>query len=60
MKQHICVYILKREVMLNNKERLKGLNHGKGCIRFANPEKIDYELIKKLLIETEESDATIC
>ena len=59
-KQHICVYILKHEVMLNNRERLKGLNHGKGCIRFSNPGKIDYPLITGLLKQTLKSDASIC
>ena len=59
-KQHICVYILKHEVMLNNKERLKGLNHGKGCIRYSNPDKIDYQLITDLLKQTVISDASIC
>jgi len=59
-KQHICVYILKHEVMLNNKEQLKGLNHGKGCIRFSNPNKIDYQLITDLLKQTVESDSQIC
>ena len=59
-KQHISVYILKHEVMLNNKERLKGLNHGKGCIRFSNPDKIDYQLIIDLLKETIKSDSQIC
>jgi len=59
-KQHICVYILKHEVMLNNSGLLKGLNHGKGCIRFANPDKIDYDLISKLLKESTKSDADIC
>jgi uncharacterized protein YdhG (YjbR/CyaY superfamily) len=59
-KQHICVYILKHEVMLNNKKRLEGLNHGKGCIRFANPNKIDYSTIEHLLKETVASDAGIC
>jgi len=59
-KQHICVYILKHEVMLNNQEHLKGLNHGKGCIRFSNPDKIDYLLITDLLKQTIESDSQIC
>lgn len=59
-KQHICVYILKHEVMLNNSDKLQGINHGKGCIRFSNPEKIDFELISHLLQETLESDAEIC
>jgi len=59
-KQHICIYILKHDVMLSNTQLLKGVNHGKGCIRYANPNKIDYQLIKKLLKETVESNNKIC
>lgn len=59
-KQHICVYILKHNVMLSNKELLKGLNHGKGCIRYGNPNKIDFDLIKKLLTDTVVSSGDIC
>ena len=59
-KQHISVYFLKHEVMLNNSRRLDGLNHGKGCIRYRNPDKIEFELLINLLIETVESDASIC
>jgi uncharacterized protein YdhG (YjbR/CyaY superfamily) len=59
-KQHICVYILKHDVMLANNEALAGLNHGKGCIRYSNPDKIDFKLISKLLTETVESSNRIC
>lgn len=59
-KQHVCVYFLIHEVMLNNKERLKGLNHGKGVIRYSNPYKIDFELITYLLEQTKKSEARIC
>lgn len=59
-KQHICIYILKHAVMLNNQEKLVGLNHGKGCIRFANPDKIDFQLIAILLQETFNSKDRIC
>ena len=59
-KQHISIYFLKHEVMLNNKAKLKGLNHGKACIRFSNPNKIDYQLLTDLLKQTFESDAPIC
>lgn len=59
-KQHICVYFLIHEVMLNNQERLKGLNHGKGAIRYSNPDKIDFELITYLLNQTHKSEARIC
>ncbi len=59
-KQHICVYFLIHEVILNNKERLKGLNHGKGCIRYSNPDKINFQFITELLKQTVISDAASC
>ena len=51
-KQHICVYFLVHQVMLNNKNLLVGLNHGKGCIRYSNPNKIDFSIIETLLKAT--------
>ncbi|MDZ4723111.1 MAG: DUF1801 domain-containing protein [candidate division Zixibacteria bacterium] len=59
-KNHTCFYVLKHEVMLANKKLLEGLNHGKGCIRFANPDKIDFEIIKKLLAATVQSKSKAC
>jgi len=59
-KQQICIYILKHGVMLANAAQLKGLNHGKGCIRYGNPKKIDFNFIKKLLVATVESDSAVC
>ncbi len=59
-KQHISFYILKHDVMLANKEGLKGLNHGKGCIRYGSTKKIDFDFIQKLLEETYASDSAIC
>ncbi len=59
-KNHICFYCLIHQVMLDNKELLKGLNHGKGCIRYSNPDKIDFELIRKLLTDTVNSGKKPC
>jgi uncharacterized protein YdhG (YjbR/CyaY superfamily) len=59
-KNHICFYCLVHEVMLNNKELLSGFNHGKGVIRFSNPDKIDFELIRKLLTDTLNSEKKPC
>lgn len=59
-KQHICVYFLIHSVMLNKPERLQGFNHGKGCLRFSNPAKIDYNLLTTLLKETASSKDTAC
>ncbi len=59
-KQHICLYILKHDVMLANQELLQELNHGKGCIRYSNPNKINFDLIAKLLRDTVASTNKIC
>ncbi len=59
-KHYIGFYCLVHEVMLNNKALLKGLNHGKGVIRFSTPGKIDFELIKKILTDTVNSDKKTC
>jgi len=37
--------------MLANQELSQELNHGKGCIRYSNPNKINFDLIAKLLKE---------
>ncbi len=59
-KIHICFYCLVHEVMKANKDLLNGLNHGKGVIRFSNPAKINFEVIKKLLVATAGSDSLPC
>jgi hypothetical protein len=38
--------------MLANQELLQELNHGKGCVRYSNPNKINFDLIAKLLKDT--------
>lgn len=59
-KQYICVYFLIHSVMLNKPERLKGINHGKGCLRFPDPDKVNYGLITTLLKETALSKDKAC
>jgi uncharacterized protein YdhG (YjbR/CyaY superfamily) len=59
-KRSINVYILKTDAMNKYKSQLKGVSVGKGCIRFPNPEKVDYEVIQKMLKATYESSNTIC
>ncbi|CAN5450411.1 DUF1801 domain-containing protein [soil metagenome] len=59
-KNHICLYFLIHDVMSSNQELIKSLNHGKGCIRYSNPDKIDFEIVKKLLTETYNSKSKPC
>ena len=58
-KNYIGFYCLVHKVMLDNKDLLKGFNHGKGVIRF-HPDKIDFELITKILTDTIHSSEKPC
>jgi uncharacterized protein YdhG (YjbR/CyaY superfamily) len=59
-KNYISLYILKEPVLDQHRPSLKGLNMGKGCIRYSKPEKIDFVLVKQMLEDTLHSDAEIC
>lgn len=61
-KHFIGLYILKQDVMEKYKDQLKGkgISTGKGCIRFSKPGNINFELVNKMLVETFNSDGTVC
>jgi uncharacterized protein YdhG (YjbR/CyaY superfamily) len=59
-KNYISLYILKEAVMDANRELLQGINLGKGCIRYTKPEKMDFQVIERLLRETVTSTDDIC
>ena len=58
--QYISLYAMKREVVDRYRESLPGCQIGKGCIRFRNPEKIDFEVVRKLLVDIAKSKAEVC
>jgi uncharacterized protein YdhG (YjbR/CyaY superfamily) len=59
-KNYISFYILKEDVLNKHRPALKGVNMGKGCIRYTKPEKINFELVRQLLADTVTSTAEIC
>jgi uncharacterized protein YdhG (YjbR/CyaY superfamily) len=59
-KNYISLYILKQEVMDRFRDRLIGLNLGKGCIRYSKAEKIDFALVEQLLSASFQSDSENC
>lgn len=61
-KHFIGLYILRTDVMKTYQTQLKikGVSLGKGCIRYSKPEKIDFELVNKLLQATVESTGAVC
>ena len=61
-KHFIGLYILRTDVMKTYQSQLKikGVSLGKGCIRYSKPEKIDFELVKKMLQATVKSSGMVC
>ena len=61
-KNFIGLYILRTDVMNAHRDLLKrkGVSLGKGCIRYASPEKIDFEVVEMILKATQETTGVIC
>lgn len=60
-KNYISIYILKEQVVNDFRARLVGANIGKGCIRYSNPNRIDWTVIRELIRAAyESSDPTPC
>ena len=54
-KQYIALYVQKTAVVEAFRDKLSPASIGKSCIRFANPDKIDFEVLKQLLRKTAKS-----
>jgi uncharacterized protein YdhG (YjbR/CyaY superfamily) len=59
-KNNLALYILKKDVLDRFRAELKDASVGKGCIRYAKPDKINFVLVRKLLTGTFESTTDIC
>ena len=61
-KHYIGLYILRTDVMRSHRYMLNipGVTLGKGCIRYSKPEKIDFNVVEKMLRATVESTGEVC
>jgi len=61
-KHFIGLYILRTDVMNAHKHllKVKGVTHGKGCIRYSKPERIDFKVVESMLRATAESRGVVC
>jgi uncharacterized protein YdhG (YjbR/CyaY superfamily) len=61
-KHFIALYILRTDVMRSHRYMLNipGVTLGKGCIRYLKPEKIDFNVVEKMLRATVESTGDVC
>lgn len=58
--QNIALYVLKEGVMNAYRDRFSKSAMGKGCLRLRNPAKIDFDLIREILVASYESDEEPC
>ncbi len=59
-KHFIGVYFLKQKIFNQFIGELKDVSYGKGVIRFTKPDKIDFNVIQKMLKGTYETPDIIC
>lgn len=61
-KHFIAFYILRTDVMNAYADQLKGtgISHGKGCIRYSKPERVDFAVVESMLKATARSKGDVC
>lgn len=59
-KQNIALYVLRTAVLDKYRDHFSKSAVGKGCIRFRNPEKIDFDMISEMLDKTVSDDGPVC
>ncbi len=59
-KNNIALYILRTDVLNPHRDSFPKSNIGKGCIRYPNPARIDFDLVETMLKETAESEGQVC
>ncbi len=59
-KQYVALYVLKSDVVNEFRAALPAPSIGKSCIRFTKPEKMDFDVIERLLRRTVQSKSAPC
>ncbi|WP_405607160.1 DUF1801 domain-containing protein [Streptomyces sp. NBC_01511] len=59
-KRYISLYLMRTDVREAFENRLAGQDMGKGCLRFREPEAIDFNLVRDLLRATATRSGPIC
>jgi uncharacterized protein YdhG (YjbR/CyaY superfamily) len=58
--RYLSLYILKQPVFEAHLAELAGLSLGKGCIRYRQPDQVDWDIVSRLLADTCTSTDRIC
>jgi uncharacterized protein YdhG (YjbR/CyaY superfamily) len=59
-KRYISLYVMRADVLGAYRERLAGLDAGKGCIRYPNPAAVDFAVVGSILADVAASRGPVC
>jgi uncharacterized protein YdhG (YjbR/CyaY superfamily) len=59
-KQYLSFYVTRTDVMAAHRDRLTGLDVGKGCIRYRRTDQIDADVVRSILEMTASTRGPIC
>jgi uncharacterized protein YdhG (YjbR/CyaY superfamily) len=59
-KNNIALYILRTDVIDQYRDQFPVSAIGKGCIRYRNPNKINFDMIAEMLKKTNDSTGEVC
>jgi uncharacterized protein YdhG (YjbR/CyaY superfamily) len=59
-KNNISLYILRTDVLNQYRDQFAASAIGKGCIRYRNPNKIDFTMVEEMLAKTNDSTGEVC
>lgn len=58
--RHLSLRILRTDVMAISRDALSGLNLGKGCLRYGQPDEVNPAVVRVLLTRTAAPNGPIC
>jgi uncharacterized protein YdhG (YjbR/CyaY superfamily) len=48
-RRHLSLYILNQRALVGERSRLAGVSVGKGTVRFARPDQVDFDVVAAML-----------
>ena len=58
--RHISLYVMRTDVLDAHRDRLAGLSLGKGCVRYRDPDELDWDVVASMLDATAASSGPVC
>jgi uncharacterized protein YdhG (YjbR/CyaY superfamily) len=59
-RHHLSFYVTRTDVMAAHRDRLTGLDVGKGCIRYRRTDQVDVDVVRSILEMTASTRGPIC